>query len=314
MGLQRVSGSAARLAEAHLWLLLEEAIVGIRRGGARVDEVRRNFRAVGAALAGAGVIDGSISRHLAMELDDVLAVRRLVPVAAFQGAPAPAPAEPPDAPRDAVPVWLEAEIERHLDLVAGFDPAEHPGAGADALRILSGPVRAFEAAGVLGSAKSLVTELAAALADAGYDAGRNPATAPTGHERNRPQWVAFLRRRPRPLPEHFDPDDVREPGAAIGEIDGRTLRITKISWTADVLEVVASVRSPAIDLADVYRTWSCRAVNDRGGLHLGQPVAQRHDAGAAARFLLRPGLLSAAARLDLRVTSGGRRVDAVVPL
>lgn len=309
-----MTGSAARLAEAHLWLLLEEAIVGIRRGGVQVDEVRRNFRAVGQALAGAGVIDGSISRHLAGELDDVLAVRRLVPLAAFQGAPPPALVEPPDPPRDAVAVWLEAEIERHLDLVAGFDPAEQPGAGADALRILSGPVRAFEAARVLGPAKALVTELAAALVDAGYDAGRNPATAPTGHERNRPQWVAFLRRRPRPLPEHFEPDETREPGADIGDIEGRTLRITKISWTADVLEVVASVRSPAIDLADVYRTWACRAVNDRGGLHLGQPVAQRHDAGAAARFLLRPGLLSGSARLDVRVTSGGRCVDAVVPL
>lgn len=309
-----MTGSAARLAEAHLWLLLEEAVVGISRGGAQVDEVRRNFRAVGQALAGAGVIDGSISRYIAGELDDVLAVRRLVPLATFRGAPPPLPVEPPDAPRDAVAVWLEAEIERHLDLVAGFDPAEQPGAGADALRILSGPVRAFEAARVLGPAKALVSELAAALVDAGYDAGRNPAAAPTGHERNRPQWVAFLRRRPRPLPEHFEPDDAREPDAVIGEIDGHTLRVTRISWTADVLEVVASVRSPAIDLADVYRTWACRAVNDRGGLHLGQPVAQRHDAGAAARFLLRPGLLSPSTRLDVRVTSGGRRADAAVAL
>lgn len=305
---------AARLAEAHLWLLLEEAIVAIRRGGAQVEEVRRNFRAVGQALAGAGVVNESVSRHLVGELEDVLAVRGLVPVSAFRAAPPPPPGEPRGAPRDAVAVWLEAEIERHLDLVAGFAPEQHPGAGADALRILSGPVRAFEAAGVLGPAKSLIAELEAALVDAGYDAGRKPASALTGHERTRPQWAAFLRRRPHPLPDHFEPQQTRDPRALIGEIDGRTLRVTRISWTADVLEVVAAIRSPRIDPADVYRTWACRAVNDRGGLHLGQPVAQRHQAGAAARFLLRPGLLSESVRLDLRITCGGQRVDTAVAL
>lgn len=51
--------------------------------------------------------------------------------------------------------------------------------------------------------------------DAGYDVGRNLAMALTGHHRESARWAAFLRCRPRLLPQHFEPDDKREPDAAL---------------------------------------------------------------------------------------------------
>ncbi len=307
-----MTGSAARRAEAHLWLLSEQALLGIRRNDRDVAEVRREFAEVANALANAGIVDRAAAQRIQCEFDDVLAVRGLIPVASFRGVE-PAPAAPVEPPSNAAAVWLEAEIERHLDLLAGFDPEVYSGAGAETIRLLGAPARAFEAAGVLGPAARLLPDLAASLAAAGYSTGVEDPDA-VGEDRIRRQWVAFLERRPKPLPDHYEPEESRAPRVVAGQIGDRCLRISRLSWTADVLEVVVTVRGGELEIADLYEAWACRVVNERGGLHLGQPVPLHHDGGTAARFLLRPGLATSPQRLDIRITNGGRRVDAGVTL
>src|SRR4051794_12928487 len=73
----------ANRAEAHLWLLLEEALIAAGRGGEDVWEVQRQFRYVSDALLAAGVVAPAIASRLRSELDDALVVRGLLPPASF---------------------------------------------------------------------------------------------------------------------------------------------------------------------------------------------------------------------------------------
>lgn len=303
-----------RRGEAHLWLLLEEALVGVRRAGDEVREVRRNFRAVADALAATGLVATAVASALAAELDDALAVRGLLDPASFRARPFPhAAAWPrPDHAATGVAVWLEAEIERHLDLVAGFDPATRPDAGAAAMRILGGPVRAFEAAGALGPGRALMDDFGASLVSAGYEAGRTRAGA---DGRLRREWVRFLRERPDPMPEPHQADEVREPSAALGVVAGRTARVDRVAWSGAAVDVRVTLRAAAGPRFGDHRTpWHARALDSRGRLHLGPPSTSAAEGGSSAMFRLRPGLTRDADRLVVRITCGGERIEGTVPL
>ncbi|MDP9441840.1 MAG: hypothetical protein M3P34_06640, partial [Actinomycetota bacterium] len=163
-------------------------------------EARRNYDYVAGALAASGLVAPAVAAALRHELQDALVVRGLAPVSEFGGrtfpadqatATRPAPAGRPE-------VWLEAEIERHLGLLAAFAPGDPHPAGAETLRILAGPVRALVAAGAGEACLALLDQLAASLAAAGFEtekADADPLAA-------RPEWARFLHERP--IPGHDD--------------------------------------------------------------------------------------------------------------
>jgi hypothetical protein len=310
--------TAARRGEAHLWLLLEEALVAAGRGGAEPWDVQRHFRYVADAMATAGVVPAALARHLEHELDDALVVRRLVPAASFfgadpdEGAAAGAAADQHHGPVDGAVVWLEAEIERHLDLLADFDAVTRPDAGADTLRIVAAPARAFEVAGVLGSAgRALLDDLAASVLAAGFDAGR----APHGDGRVRRDWVRFLRDRPPPLPASFEPDKSVHPRTVLGTLaDGRPVRVDEVAWTAAAVSLTVTMRGEDPFAVNERVPIQARILDPRGHLHLGQPTRSFKDGGTSATFLLRPGLEDGVANVQVRVTSRGRKVEGTVAL
>ena len=304
--------TAARRGEAHLWLLLEEALVAVGRGGAEAWDVQRHFRYVADAVAIAGVVPSATTQALKHELDDALVVRRLVPAASFLGAePTDAPSAGSDAPGDGAIVWLEAEIERHLDLLASFDPATRPDAGAETIRILAAPGRAFEAAGVLGAAgKALLADLTATVAAAGYDTGRTV----TGDGRIRRDWVRFLRDRPAEIPAAFEPAKSVRPRTVVGAIEGQTIRVDEVAWTEDAIELTIALRGADRFSITDRGSLQARAVDGRGHLHLGQPTRSVKDGGTAAVLLLRPGLEDGTTALQVRITSRGQRVEGQVAL
>ena len=310
--------TATRRGEAHLWLLLEEALVAVGRGGADPWAVQRNFRYVADAMAHAGTLPPAITQAIKHELDDALVVRRLLPAASFHGDPydiedGQRDEHEHDRPSDGANVWFEAEIERHLDLLAAFDPATRPDAGAETIRILAAPARAFEAAGVLGATgRALVADLVASIADAGFDPGRGTP----GDGRVRREWARFLRDRPPPLPEPFEPTRAVHPRAPLGAVGEHTLRADGVAWNHDALELTVSFRRPD-GIAVTDRTpWLARAVDHRGRLHLGQPTRSHRDGGTAAVFTLRPGLDDGQGHgtLDVRLTNRGRKVEGRVEL
>jgi hypothetical protein len=303
------SAEVSRRGEAHLWLLLEESLADAKRAEGAVWPAQRNFRSVVEALVAAGSVPAAVGDAIADELDDTLAVRGLVSTGAFRGRAFPAEeavaAEGGSAA--AASTWFEAEVDRHLDLLADFDVSLRPDAGADALRILGGPVRAFEAAGVVGSTRHLLADLAASLASAGFDVG--PLVG--GEERK--AWVAFLRDQPRSLVT-AEPEQFREVRQPIGEVEGRTVAVTSVAWSPALLQLRTTVRSPSgIGIEDGSR-WSARAVDDGGRLHLGQPTMAMSDGGSAAIFRLRPGFVTPPAQLDVTITRGGSSATATVGL
>jgi hypothetical protein len=217
-------------------------------------------------------------------------------------------------------VWLEAEIERHLDLLAGYDPTTRPDAGADAMRILGGPVRAFDAAGILGRGRAAVADLATSIAVVGFDTGR----AIAGDGRVRREWVRFLRDRPKAVPHPHEPDHVSTPRTVLGVLHGRTARVDEVAWSTDAVDLAVTLR-PASEEAGVageHRRftateslpWYARVVDDRGRLHLGQPRTPILAGGTGARFTLRPGLDAGVRRLHVRVSSRGAKVEGTVAL
>lgn len=306
----------ARRGEAHLWLLLEEALVAVTRGRGDPAETQRHFRYVADAMAVAGVLPASITQSLKHELDDALVVRKLVPAASFLGAPHELDDTERDAhhgPVDGPVVWLEAEIERHLDLLAGYDPGVRPDAGAETLRILAAPARAFDASGVLGaSGKALVADVTTSIAAAGFETGRTPP----GDGRVRRDWVRFLRDRPDPLPDPFEPAKSVTPRAVLGELGDRTVRIDEVAWTEQAMELVVGLPGTAGFLVDdvPQAPWQARVLDARGRLHLGQPVRPYRGGGNSARFLLRPGLEDGVTALQVRVARLGRKVEGPVAL
>ncbi len=298
-----------RRAEAHLWLLLEEALVDVRDPRAETWEIWRNFRAVVDALVAIDALVPELGEAFVGELDDAMALRGLVPVTAFGAAPWPepdllvAPGRPPG--NDAGRIWLEAEIERHLDLFVSFDSETQAWAARDMLRILGGPVRAFEAVG--GEPVSgLLGDLAATLAAAGVDPGREVP----GEAVARREWVQFLRDRPAPIPDPHVPDERRRPRVRLGgKVTGPVVRVDLLAWSEDAIEMAVGVRtSPDLVGVDDRTPWHARVLDDRGHLHLGQTASLR-PGDAALVFQLRPGLVIGVTRIDVRLTRGGWRVE-----
>jgi hypothetical protein len=308
--------TSVRRGEAHLWLLLEEAIVAVTRGGTDPLDAQWHFREVADAMAIAGVLPTAITQALKHELDDALVVRLLIPAASFSGGSYEVDDDLRQAhhgPVDGAPVWLEAEIERHLDVLAGYDPATRPDPGADTLRILAAPARAFEAAGVLGAAgKALLADLAASIAAAGFDPGR----ATPGDGRVRRDWVRFLRDRPGPIPEPFEPTKSVRPRAVLGTIGDRTVRVDEVAWNEHAVELTVAVHGTDTFAPDLPGrvAWQARAVDPRGRLHLGQPSRSYKHGGTAATLRLRPGLEDGVSSLQVRITSHGRKVEGQVHL
>ena len=309
------TSTAARRGEAHLWLLLEEALVAVGRGGAETWDVQRHFRYVADAIAAAGVVAPATTQALKHELDDALVVRRLVPAASFTGAEAPdpaaEPAEPAEAPEGGALVWLEAELERHLDLLSDYDPATRPDAAAETLRILAGPARAFEASGVLGAAgRALLADLTATAVAAGYDPGR--AGTPDGRVRR--DWARFLRDRPPPLAAPFEPSKSVRSRTVLGALGDREVRVDEVAWNDRAVELTVSLRRPGRFALDERAPIQARAVDGRGHLHLGQPTRAAKQGGTSATLQLRPGLEDGVTTLQVRVTSNGHKVEGAVAL
>lgn len=308
--------TAVQRGEAHLWLLLEEALVAVGRGGADPWDVQRHFRYVADAMSLSGVVPRAIARTLRLELDDALAVRRLVPAATFLADEQPIDDEARAAhrgPADGALVWFEAEIERHLDLLAAHDPAVRPDAGGETLRILAAPARAFDAAGVFGAeGKGLVADLTASIADAGFDPGR----ATPGDGRVRRDWVRFLRDRPPPFPDPFEPGKSVQPRAILGTIGDRTVRVDEVAWTEGALELRVALRGTDGFTVDVLEQppWCARVLDHRGRVHLGQPSRSSDQGGTATTFRLRPGLEDGVSVLQVRISSRGWKVEGQVAL
>lgn len=304
-----------RRAEAHLWLLLEEAVATVRGDDVTPWEAWRNFLAVVDALVVTGALDEDVGDALVSELDDALALRGVVPAGAFSAAPWPdldvlTRARPP-APAGAALVWLEAEIERHLDLFASFGDEARTWAAADLVRIVGAPVRAFLAVGLLAEGEDRILEsVVATLAAAGVDPGRPVDPDAVA----RPAWVDFLVARPDPLPEPHRATDVRQPRLPLGRLSGAELRLDTVSWSSAAveLEVAARVR-PATGALASRVPWSARLLDDTGILHLGQPVTLRRGLGSIT-FALRPGLGAGVRSFELRLTRGGERLEATVDL
>lgn len=311
------SPTVDRRGEAHLWLLLEEALRIVRGTDVEPWEAWRNYRAVADALVAVGAVEAEVAEALVGELDDALAVRGVIPAGAFGAGPwadvdvlarARAPV-PPEAAR----VWLEAEVERHLDLFASFGTGARGWAAADMLRILAGPVRAFAAAGLLRSVEEarLLDDVAATLAAAGVDPGRPVDPGAVAH----PAWLGFLRSEPRPLPDVHEPTERRRAWVALGATpDGDTVRVDEVAWSERAIDVTVTVRRSSSRVVRDDRTpWSLRLVDGDGGLHLGQPAILRAGAGVLP-FSLRPGLAAGPQRLEARVTHGGACVEGTVAL
>lgn len=302
---------ADRRGEAHLWLLFEETLADVVRQGRagqgparrqRAWESRRNYGYVAGALAAAGTVSVPVAAALLRELDDALVLRGLVELDHFGGRafPVEQAATPPPAPAGGPQVWLEAEIERHLDLLGSMAPGERPEAGGEVLRILSGPIRAFAAAGAGEPCARLVEQLAASLDAAGFDVGdlvTDPLVA-------RPEWVRFLHERPIPRPASGPVAHRRELREAMGRLGGHQVVLAGLGWSPDRLDVSMLVRPPRGGEADHgSQGLRVRALDDEGRLHLGQ-VGEISAAGEVLVHL-RPGLGPAAASLQLRVTAGG---------
>lgn len=306
-----------RRGEAHLWLLLEEALLHVRRAGVEPWESWRNFRAVVDALVVTGALGGEVGDALVSELDDALALRGVVPSGVFTAAPWPSletlTAARPAPPAGAAVAWLEAEVERHLDLFASFGSDAQAWAASDLVRIVGGPVRAFAAVGMLEAGDAgILEEVVATLEAADVPVPRPAAAGAVPRE----PWVGFLRSRPGPLPVAHEPRHRRLPRVELGRLDETSARLDAVAWSEQALELDVAVRSrpaAAVRTAGTAAPWHARVLDEDGGLHLGQPVTPRRGA-ASLRFALRPGLPDGVGRLEVRLTRGGARVEASVAL
>ncbi|MBW3555654.1 MAG: hypothetical protein KY454_01820 [Actinobacteria bacterium] len=311
-------GVADRRAETHLWLLLEEtlaAAVGAGGAGAgrieRARQARRNYGYVARALAASGLVAPAVADALVHELDDALALRGLADVSSFAGRPFPvdAAAAPATVTAGGPEVWLEAEIERHLELLAAMNPGERPGAGEEALRILSGPVRGLLAAGAGDACAALMAQLAASLAAAGFDIGP-VATEPLAA---RPEWVRFLHDRPAANDGDQPVTEVGGPREPLGALGGRQVVLRRLAWSSTHIDVIVALGAPrAGQERELAAGLAVRALDDRGRLHLGL-LPSVPFAGESVVHL-RPGIDAPVASLQLRITAGGECVTAAIAL
>ncbi len=311
-----------RAGEAHLWLLFEESIASARRQAASDPsawEARRSFHDAAEALVAVGAVAPATADAIAQELDDALALRGHLPASEFSGAAFPegtGPASPANGdPRVGVPgstraqgskaraaeVWLEAEIVRHLDLLAGMDAESRRVAGAQSLTLLRGPARALAAWSGRTDADDLVRELAASLAAAGL-VSESVATPP------RPAWVRLLRLPALPPPSGHPPTAGRDLRVPLGSLAGAPATLTRVAWSADAVELrvrtaaaAGLARSPLEGPRARPPRWLARVVEPVAGLHAGQAGRRTGD---EVVFNLRPGLREVAAAITVTVTAG----------
>lgn len=303
-----------RRGEAHLWLLLEEALLHVRRGEVEPWEAWRNYRAVADALVVAGAVPAEVGDALVGELDDALAVRGVVPAAAFAAAPWPevdvVVRDRPVAPASAAPVWLEAEVERHLDLFASFGAAARTRAADDLLRILRGPVRAFSAVGLLDQEGGrILDEVAATLIAVGVPL--DPASVAEAGPRDR--WVEFLQSEPQPIPVPHQVEERRDVLVDLGRLGGALLWVEQVAWSPAAVEVAVAVRARPAAGTTRGPAWHARVVDAGGRLHLGQPLSPPATT-TVLRFALRPGLDAPSGPVVLRITRGVACVEAEIVL
>jgi len=188
-----------------------------------------------------------------------------------------------------------------------IDPAVRPGAGVEALRILSGPVRALDAAGAGPGVATLIADFAASIAAAGY------LTGPISGGSERPEWATFLRDRPASIVTE-EPEQFRELRAPLGRLRGRAVTITSVAWSPKLVQLRAIVRPPTNSGVDPGGWWTARATDEAGMVHLGQPGLGLSDGGASLVFRLRPGLQTSSGVLEVRIASAGECVEGVVEL
>lgn len=298
---------ADRRAEAHLWLVMEEALATARAGGEAVTEARRTYASVADALVVSGAIEAERAADIVREFDDVLAVRGFVGPNAFAGrASTPWDPERRVVARSAEG-WLEAAIEHHLDLIVDLDPLAGHGVGRRTLELLRPQVRALEAAGSVRRGQARLADLAATLDAAGY-----AVDGPLGEvDRG---WLTFLRDRPQALLSSHEAATHVEVRAPIGEVGGETVVVVGVGWSEALLQIDVEAPSPSEHLT-VATMWHCSVFDDRGHLHLGASGARVHEHGEAPlQFRLRPGLMAGVQRLTVRITRGAERIEDEVSL
>lgn len=274
-------------------------------------EARRNYDYVASGLAASGLVAPGVAEALRHELQDALVVRGLAPLGDFAGRAFPADEAmvAKAAPAGGPEVWLEAEIERHLALLATFAADERPDAGTDTLRILAGPVRALAAAGASQACPALVDQLIASLAAAGFDveaSGADPLAA-------RPEWVRFLHERPISSRDDQPLSQARRLGTPVGELAGRQVVLRGLAWSSERMELSIAFGPPPRDYVGPEITaLAVRALDDRERLHLGQLSAVAFVGGTAVQ--LRPGLDTEVSTLLLRITAGAECISSAVVL
>jgi hypothetical protein len=304
-----------RRGEAHLWLLLEEALVEARYVAnaahaagasgsaaiAEVEEVRRAFEGVASALADVGAVARPLARHIVSELHVALTVRGLLGDESRLTWSDPPPLATTETPvRQRGDGWLESTIEQHLDLIVDLPPTHD--VGGRVLANLAPRVRALRAVGSIRSGRRL-DDLAATLAVTGYAA---PGSAPEKGEVDK-GWLSFLEARPRLLTQADQPTVSRTIGSELGVVEGAAVTLRALSWSTDVLQVDVAVPPHLSGMR-----WLASAYDDSGQLHLGQPGFRAGPDGVS--FGLRPGVRDTVRTLSLRVTYGATRLDEQVTL
>jgi len=296
-----------RRGEAHLWLLLEEALADARAAHASgtrgdVDEVLRRFDGVVNALSDVGAVARPLARHIADELEVALTVRGIVEGRSFLWRDPPA-LQPEDRPvRQRGDGWLEAMIEQQLDVVVDVTPATH--IGERVIANLTPQVRALRAVGSLKSSRRL-EDLAATLAAAGY--APPPAAGARGEVDK--GWLSFLEARPRPLTGEDRPAAAKAITYELGHVDRGAVTLTELAWSTDLLRVELTAPTYV-----ARKRWTASAFDDSGQLHLGQPALDGGGNTGALVFDLRPGLRDTVRTLSLRVTHEATRLDEQVSL
>jgi hypothetical protein len=293
---------ADRRGEAHLWLVLEEALASATHAGDEhgVWDARRSFRPVADALMVVGAVEPSRAEAIVAELDDALAVRGLTVAHSFGGRAFPAWDPDRQPVRRRGDGWLEAEIEHHLDLVADIQPGANPMLGMRVLEVLGPAVRALQAAGALPHGPARLADVAATFHAAGFFVDAPLGEADRG-------WLGFLRSRPAPLTGATEPAASVDLEVAVGTMAGRPVVVRKVAWSESVLELdVDAPELPDTSLSTVG--WRCSVFDDAGRLHLGQ-VGIRRGEGGPVVFRLRPGLMAGVSSMSVRITRGSERIE-----
>lgn len=276
----------------------------------RAWEARRNFDYVAEALAASGLVPPAVASALRHELADALVVRGLAPVADFAGRTFPhdeaTAAEP--APAGGPQVWLEAEVERHLGMLAAFAGGERRRCGQETLHILAGPVRALSAAGAGVACSALIEQLRSSLAAAGFDTDGaiDPLAA-------RPEWVRFLHEALVPTADEGPLTRSRRLDVSLGELRGRQVVLRNLAWSADRVELSLAFGPLAHGrVGEDTTALGVRVIDDRERLHLGHAAAASFAGGAVVP--LRPGFDMEPATLALRISAGPECIDSPVVL